>query len=279
MSETKKRGDIGICPNCGAPYQPGIGKCPECGHVFQNVKANSSAQLLAKKLEELIGKYKYADTDEKKEACHLEISNCIMSFVIPSDKEDLIDFITNLDSGRRSSVPWAKAYHAKYKECILKAQVLFVDDPQMTQLTSLTQKMTLFGHLKMWWNSINKFNFGVIVFFIILCSLFFGFPIYNKIKERAQEEIIQNQISEQLTKLSDAISALPVPTKDNNSDCANKIQKIIWVPVDITGHSEFEIYQRKAVKAFADIKNSYIKQINDTGIRPPLEEDDVYNHY
>ena len=104
MSERKKRGDIDICPNCGAPYQPGIGKCPECGHVYQNVEANHSAQILAKKLEILVSEHKDAWDAGEVKARNVEIGNCIMTFPIPSDKEDLIEFIASMDVGRKSSV-------------------------------------------------------------------------------------------------------------------------------------------------------------------------------
>lgn len=280
MSETKKIGDIGICPNCGAPYQPGMGKCPECGHVFQNVKANGSAQLLAEKLEKIIIKHQDDERTDKRDD---EITNCIMRFVIPSDKEDLIEFIASLDAGRRSSVDWAKAYNAKYKECILKAQVMFPGDPQIEMLIKLTNKFGLFGRLKMWWNSFDNSVIWVPIFCFFLPFTFWGYLTYsdNKTKEE-----IENKITTQLETLSNEISNLPNPTKDNRSDCASSIEHIIWMPVntefsDGRGGDDVEALntlQERAIRSFILKKNSYIKRVNASGLVPPLQEDTISNY-
>ena len=230
MSETKKRGDIGICPNCGAPYQPGMGKCPECGHIFQNVQSNHSAQILADKLGQLISKHKDAYGDGKVLSRNEEIENCIITFPIPSDKEDLIEFIASLDAGRRSSVDWAKAYNAKYKECILKAQVMFPNDEHITQLVKLTNKIGFIERIKM----IVNYNEGIctllaIILILVICVIYISSYESNYTSTRNE---IENKISTQLENLSNEISNLPNPTKDNRSDCASFIEHITWMPVN-----------------------------------------------
>lgn len=278
MSERKKRGDIDICPNCGTPYQPGIGKCPECGHVYQNVEANHSAQILAKKLEILVSKHKDAYDDGEVKSRNVEIGNCIMTFPIPSDKEDLIEFIASMDVGRKSSVGWVKAYDAKYKECILKAQIMFPEDPQISQIIKLTNNLGTLGKIKMWYNSLGAFMkfwlpfmLGLIIILVVLLNF---------------SDTTQDKISEQLDTLSNNIDNLPIPTKDNMSECAREIQMIIWTPIEISstegfngdiGRSENE-HQRKAVQSFVYKKNSYIRLINAEGMMPPLKEDTISNY-
>lgn len=278
MSETKKIGDIGICPNCGAPYQPGMGKCPECGHVFQNVKANGSAQLLAEKLEKIIIKHQDDEHTDKRDD---EITNCIMRFVIPSDKEDLIEFIASLDAGRRSSVDWAKAYNAKYKECILKAQVMFPNDEHITQLVKLTNKIGFIERIKM---IVNYNKVICILLAMILIPVIILISI--SISESNTRNEIENKISTQLENLSNEISNLPNPTKDNRSDCASSIEHIIWMPVntefsDGRGGDDVEALntlQERAIRSFILKKNSYIKRVNASGLVPPLQEDTISNY-
>jgi len=284
MSETKKRGDIGICPNCGAPYQPGMGKCPECGHIFQNVQSNHSAQILADKLGQLISKHKDAYGDGKVLSRNEEIENCIITFPIPSDKEDLIEFIASLDAGRRSSVDWAKAYNAKYKECILKAQVMFPNDEHITQLVKLTNKIGFIERIKM----IVNYNEGIctllaIILILVICVIYISSYESNYTSTRNE---IENKISTQLENLSNEISNLPNPTKDNCSDCASSIENIIWMPVntefsDGRGGDDVEALntlQERAIRSFILKKNSYIKRVNASGLVPPLQEDTISNY-
>lgn len=282
MSETKKRGDIGICPNCGAPYQPGMGKCPECGHIFQNVQSNHSAQILADKLGQLISKHKDAYDDGEVLSRNVEIGNCIMTFPIPSDKEDLIEFITTLDAGRKTSVGWAKAYNAKYKECILKAQVMFPGDPQIDMLIKLTNKIGLFGRFRIWWSSLGSFMKSWLPFMLVIVVFFF-YLFYST--DKTKEEI-EDKITTQLETLSNEISNLPSPTKDNCSDCASSIEHIIWMPVntefsDGRGGDDVEALntlQERAIRSFILKKNSYIKRVNASGLVPPLQEDTISNY-
>ena len=282
MSERKKRGDIDICPNCGAPYQPGIGKCPECGHVYQNVEANHSAQILAKKLEILVSEHKDAWDAGEVKARNVEIGNCIMTFPIPSDKEDLIEFIASMDVGRKSSVGWVKAYNAKYKECLLKAQVMFPGDPQISQLIKLTNNLGLFGRIKMHWNSTGPLKYFLIIFLIIPIVII----ACIKCSTSSNKSEIEGEILNQLDALSTEITNLPKPTKDNCSDCAVLIDNIIWKPINIQfsdGHGGDDVralgtMQEKSIQSFIQKKNSYIRRVNAVGLTPPLQEDTISNY-
>lgn len=157
METNVKMGNVLKCPSCGAPYQPGTGACPECGHVFQNVAANSSAQRLADGIQaihekysaaRLSGQYKeekkgFFDTSEDPES--KEISDYISNFVIPSSKDDLIEFITRTHTLKDNSDYW-DSYEAKFNEAITKARVMFPNDPQMTSVIQTLAPETLKEH-------------------------------------------------------------------------------------------------------------------------------------
>ena len=116
---TEKRGNIVKCPNCGAPIEAGAVKCKECGYVFTNVKANSSAEKLANKLEVLVHA-SYEDESDRGEA----MANIIRNFPVPTAKEDLLEFIAALSpktkvttsNENESAYYLPPAYDAKLKE-------------------------------------------------------------------------------------------------------------------------------------------------------------------
>ena len=116
---TEKRGNIVKCPHCGAPIEAGAVKCKECGYVFTNVKANSSAEKLANKLEVLVHA-SYEDESDRGEA----MANIIRNFPVPTAKEDLLEFIAALSpktkvttsNENESAYYLPPAYDAKLKE-------------------------------------------------------------------------------------------------------------------------------------------------------------------
>lgn len=140
METNVKMGNVLKCPSCGAPYQPGTGACPECGHVFQNVAANSSAQRLADGIQaihekytaaRLSGQYKREKGEYPEET---EIEHYIENFVIPSSKDDLIEFITRTYALKDSGSDYDAEYETKFKEALAKAKVMFPNDPQMANV-------------------------------------------------------------------------------------------------------------------------------------------------
>lgn len=159
-----KHGNIAKCPSCGAPYNPGMGKCPECGHVFQNIDANHSAQRLAdgiakitarfsekiasaskvgKKEEGVFGALGFTEIPESYELemqMDRELENYITNFVIPSSKDDLLEFIISMDAKRKNNDMLSDAYEVKYKEACKKARIIFPDDPQFEALFGTQDK-------------------------------------------------------------------------------------------------------------------------------------------
>lgn len=166
-----KRGNVVKCPNCGTPVQAGAVKCSECDYVFTNVQANSLMVRFQKGLDEIREKYnlKIENASEKKnEKYYLglqmkeEMRQFIKNFLIPSSKEDLIEFTAVMDGNRRNSNEFEDAYRAKYQECILKIKTLFHDDPQMMELVKSTD--TKWGRM----SSGTKTTIFIILLFIAL---------------------------------------------------------------------------------------------------------------
>lgn len=170
--ENTKMGNVQKCPSCGAPYQPGMGSCPECGHVFQNVAANSSAQRLAEGISEIEKNYSekiakasshksFWDDGSPRDKMEQEkwnaITNYINNFVVPSSKDDLLEFIISMnakrhtktiaDNGKEGADAYAfammKAYGSKYKESVAKAKAIFPNDEQLINTINETSKFKL----------------------------------------------------------------------------------------------------------------------------------------
>ena len=83
-----KHGVINTCPNCGATVEAGSVKCTECGYIFTGVGANSSAAELDRRLRNVTGTN--SDSDKKR-------ANIISSFPIPNAREDLFEFLAELE--------------------------------------------------------------------------------------------------------------------------------------------------------------------------------------
>ena len=141
--QSNKVGNVMKCPSCGAPYEPGTGKCSVCGHVFQNIEAVKSSVKLAEGIQKMMGMAgKKAFKDQVSEADISKIGNYISTFPLPNAKDDLLDFILNLDTKRKANdyMDLVSAYDTKYREAVNKARVIFPGDPQLEQAIAMTDK-------------------------------------------------------------------------------------------------------------------------------------------
>ena len=146
-----KYGNVMLCPSCGAQIVGGKAQCPECGYNFTNIKSNSSAEKLAKGLQELVEKENakelglvsglsnfYGTTlgswigKKDPKAAYIE------NFPVPNTREDLLEFLTSVQSKAkkpsfftrgRADLAIDHAYWNLYSNCINKARVSFKDDP------------------------------------------------------------------------------------------------------------------------------------------------------
>lgn len=112
---------------------------------FDTEEAQKSSAKLAKGLnqfEEKLGKTKNA---KESIAVHRQAVHYIEGFPVPSDKEDLIDFIIAMDERRKANT-WAiykSGYKTKWKEAMKKAILLFPDDPHVIAVTAELRKKTI----------------------------------------------------------------------------------------------------------------------------------------
>ena len=127
--KSNKLGDVKKCPACGAIVQSYQGVCKECGYAFENTDANSSA----KKLAEMI---KSAKSEE-------EVAKVIKSFPVPTNKADLLEFISTCSANAEESPGGVemKAYMAKCKECVNKAKILFPNDKEFKAAIDIVNEL------------------------------------------------------------------------------------------------------------------------------------------
>lgn len=138
--KSNKMGDIKKCPVCGAIVSSYQATCKECGYEFSDLKANSSSQLLANKLEEArnkIDRSKYKYQEEYEEALYDIQHEIITTFPIPSTKADLFEFLASLEPRTKDS----DSYRQKFQECYRKAELLFPGDPMFTPFAETQQEL------------------------------------------------------------------------------------------------------------------------------------------
>ena len=154
--KSNKMGDVRKCPSCGAIVSSYQVKCPECGYEFSEVAANSTAQMLAQKLNkvsERIGRMEFKDrkgsfwdsaktaSEQRQEEIAKESKRIIEATPIPNTKADLLEFILSLEPRIKSESEYGstegiiqQAYLSKYNECLNKAKLSFSDDPMFSNL-------------------------------------------------------------------------------------------------------------------------------------------------
>lgn len=141
--KSNKMGDIKKCPVCGAIVSSYQATCKECGYEFSDLKANSSSQLLANKLEEARNKIDRSTfkgigaQEEYDEAVFNLQQEIITTFPIPSTKADLFEFLASLEPRTKDS----DSYSQKFRECYRKAELLFPGDPMFTPFAETLQEL------------------------------------------------------------------------------------------------------------------------------------------
>jgi hypothetical protein len=138
--QSNKEGNLKKCPSCGAPVPSFSLFCAECGHEFRNTEATVSVNEFFKQV-------KSAKTEDR--------AMIISNYPIPNNKEDLIEFIT-LAIGHSTELSteekltyrnWTgsykpelhcrdseiKAWQSKAEAGLMKARLLFSDEPQIIQ--------------------------------------------------------------------------------------------------------------------------------------------------
>lgn len=148
---SNKYGDVRKCPSCGAIVEAYTAVCPQCGYAFSNVEAVSSWGRLAKELDKIEAESSTLSSFGLKK--YNRIAATIKNFPVPLAKADLLEFIINLEaqlsSGSDDLYVTDTAYRSKIKECIMKAELLFPNDPQFKPFIEKNNNQT-------WWQRLPK---------------------------------------------------------------------------------------------------------------------------
>lgn len=229
--KSNKHGGIRLCPNCGANLGSFTGRCPECGHEVSGVESNSTVKALQRQLEAIDAENKNQSTTGKAMsamASHFGGSSTgkrkvqlITNFAIPNTKEDLLEFatlcLTNLSASAVTSDDQLiySAWKAKSKQIIAKAETLFPNDSDVTNIISKLRGKS------------NKMSpnakMGIIIG--VICVIVFGGIIFFGVSHENNEA---REIEEYTTEMCERINNIPTPTTDNYVDCYRKFSAIKW---------------------------------------------------
>ena len=123
-------GKIIKCPSCGETLQSMLAVCPICGYEIRGRKTINSMQDFTNAMAN-------CSFEEQKVAL-------IKSFPVPSDKEDIFEFmimaVSNAKNDMRDYPELAKAWMTKIDQCYDKAELLFENDSDFTKIQRLKEK-------------------------------------------------------------------------------------------------------------------------------------------
>lgn len=110
-----------------------------------------------------------------------------------------------------------------------------------------------------------------------------GYLFYDKSQTHKQ---IETSISTQLDSLTAVIDGMPTPTKENYTECAYRVTKLVWSPIncqlnDGEGGEDSKALaekQQNAIKAFVQKKNAYIHILNSLHVADPIPDDSFENY-
>lgn len=142
------------CPHCNAPLKSLATSCPECGYDYINVHTGnlSSWERLAIRIKEISNSeikpgediftiLDFSRLDDPNRDKNLMIISALNSWPVPSDKQDIVDFMTGcaplgkpsgfFDDKGMSEKQLEKAYYNKAQQVLLKARIVLKDDPSL----------------------------------------------------------------------------------------------------------------------------------------------------
>lgn len=229
----EKRGNIVKCPSCGAPIEAGAVSCKECGYVFTNVAANRSSEKLAEKISFLL----------HSKAKENHIVEEIKNFPLPTGKEDLMEFIASMDAKRKEQGPLQQAYRTKFNEAITKAKTFFSNDAQVMGMVKSLDKFSV--------SALTKMQKIICLVAVIVVVIIIAISRCAVSQANADETAKANCDS-----LCTLIDALPRPTKENCTEMANELLKIVWTTPVEYGTDAYDYKE-----AFLKKKTDYGKQV------------------
>jgi hypothetical protein len=166
--QKEKVGNIKTCPACGASVKAFQIKCDDCGHEFINTSSNTLQNLIIElnqfKAKNIISNF----SEGEKQYCHI-----IDNFVIPVEKNELLEFITFCYSQTSDmnymhyNVPssWMK----KGNEALLKAKISFFETDKYELVLEYEKKFVELSKKKS--NRMVYIVIGLLVFLSVLALM------------------------------------------------------------------------------------------------------------
>ncbi|MCR4635048.1 MAG: zinc ribbon domain-containing protein [Butyrivibrio sp.] len=188
---TKITGKIYKCPSCGEVLEAFSVKCPSCGYELRGTAAAGAVKELADKLNKIqsrniavvSGISKFFNSNHLSSTDNQKIE-MIRNFVIPNNKEDIIELMimatSNINASSFNSLPnnsmnesnmeseraISEAWISKYDQAIKKARILFPSDPVLLGIENDFQNKM--NQVKREKNKLRNFILGIIIAFIVL---------------------------------------------------------------------------------------------------------------
>jgi hypothetical protein len=170
--EKEKIGNIKTCPACGASVKAFQVKCDDCGHEFINTSSNTLQNLIIElnqfKANNIISNF----SEGEKQYCHI-----IDNFVIPIEKNELLEFITFCYS-QTSDVNYMhyvvpSSWMKKGNEALLKAKISFFGTDKYGLVLEYEKKFVELSKKKS--NRMVYIVIGLLVFFsVLVLMIIFG---------------------------------------------------------------------------------------------------------
>lgn len=133
--KSDKFGDIRKCPACGALVSSFSAKCSDCGHEFSNVNVSKNVEKFFEKLDELEQqRIEITSTPddieyEQLKALDKRKEEMILSFPIPIQKSEIIEFLTHASSRIDEGLSkWNNVWIKKVDQIYSKASFSMKDD-------------------------------------------------------------------------------------------------------------------------------------------------------
>lgn len=140
------------CDSCGESLASFLTICPTCGAEISKIDGNSKLAELELKINEVRKAFKdkiseATDAGEKvlvESERDKEIETLISNFTIPTDKENLLEFLAHCEC-QQQNMRFAQAYRVKLNECISKLEILAISDHSVNVVLSQLSLKNLFN--------------------------------------------------------------------------------------------------------------------------------------
>ena len=130
-------GEIRKCPQCGEVLKSFVLECPACGH---EIRGNAPSTNLSDFIRELREIERVGGKGKTK-----RMANHIMNYPIPTNKEDLLEFMiiasSNIHVGKEgASATISEAWLSKYEQAYGKALICFPDLEGLKEIKASVEK-------------------------------------------------------------------------------------------------------------------------------------------